>query len=198
MSSGLDRIKQVLQPDSELVVRNLRSPALRILSCGLALCQGAGFLVVHLTGGELGKPSLLVGILLGLVFTLLLVGLGRYLFLRSGESVETDLEKFMIKSPPGPEGPLTRVLRDFYRGFAVLKDGPTTERLSLAGAASVLVAHLLDNGISSGSQLQQALAAHGYSEEWLNSGLSYLEEGGFVTVRANGVSLVATKRRYFL
>ena len=198
MSSGIDRIKQVLQPDSEIAVRDLRSPALRILSCGLALCQGAGFLIVHLMGGALGTPRLLTGILLGAVLSLLLVGLGRHLFLRSGESVETDLDKFMIKSPPGPERPPARVIRDFYRGFTILKAGPTTERPSLAGAASVIVAHLLDNGISSGSQLQEALEARGYSAEWLNSGLSFLEEGGFINVRANGVSIVATKRRYFL
>ena len=199
MSSGIDRIKRVLQPEPEAEqVRELRSPALRILFCGLALCRGASFLLVHLASGALGAPTLLTSIFLGVIFSVILVGLGRNLFLRSGESVETDLEKFMVKGSSGPEGPLARVVRDFYRGFAVLKTGPSSQRPTIAGAASVMVAHLLDHGMSSGSQLQEALAARGYSDDWFSTGLSFLEDSGFVTVRANGVSIVATKRRYFL
>lgn len=197
MASGINRITSVLQQTPEVPGADYKAPAIRIVICGFVVCQALGFLAVVPLGHATGAPQILSGMLLGILLAAALLFWGKQLFTQSGDSLEADLNKFADRSSVPLESPTARLVRDFYRGFAVLRANSNSDKPTVTTASALIISHLLDHGMTPASRLQSMLVSQDHPEEWLDPALRQLEESGYVTVKANGVSLVPTKRRQF-
>lgn len=199
MNVGRDRIADILKEELEEEEQLPRRQALITLVLGLVFSQIAGFAIVQLSQGVMNfRHPLLIGAILGAVLAALGLYAGYFFYSASGETEELALRRFKGLPVPDSTKPIPQMLRDFHQALSILTCDSQDKEEKRVSAASQMVSHLLNNGMTPTSRLETSLAKAGYSKAVAKGALNFLEEGGFVTVRANGVSLVKTRRRLFL
>ena len=200
MRLGSNQIEQTLIEELQISVDDSRGQAFRVLLLGMALTQGVGFVLAQLLCSATPLQNVVpLGIFFGCFLASFSLGLGYFFLSASGETPEQALLRFQGLSPDGEErdSPLVSLTRDFYQSLLLCLYGSSTGKAMAVRPAAQLVGLLLKNGMTPRSQLEQQLTQQGFDRGAFEAALSLLGDGGVISSKANGVSLVAAKRRLF-
>ena len=200
MKSAQCRIKRVLKSELDTNEIDPQFQAFKLVTTGVVLSQILGHTLAQLASlsAQLTNPLILIlGIAAGLILFTSAAGIGSFHFQASGESEDLAFKKFLGLEEHEGAGSV-RLFRDLHRALRICLNRSEHSPLVPAPAASVLVDHLLDHGLTPESQLEVTLTQAGFRKSTLNRALQWLEDGGFISVKANGVNLIPAKRRLFL